>query len=161
MRKLNHVLRYLIQNYPHKSDLSKTRITKMVYLADWYSTLSRDKQITNIQWYFDHYGPYVPDVYEAALNDKYLKIKEVESYYGTPKNLILLNEKYQVPKINLNKDEIFILNKVIENTKSLTWNAFIKMVYDTYPIKRGNQYEPLDLIKFAKDYKTLIQEDTE
>ncbi|MFC0274215.1 Panacea domain-containing protein [Metabacillus herbersteinensis] len=42
----------------------------MVYLADWYSALKNGKQLTNIEWYFDHYGPYVVDVYNAVKEDQ-------------------------------------------------------------------------------------------
>ena len=35
MAKLVDVVGYLCEHYPHKAELSKARLTKMVYLADW------------------------------------------------------------------------------------------------------------------------------
>lgn len=63
---ISDVLLYFINKYPYPDELSKTRITKMVYLADLYKTQVIGEQLTEIKWYFDHYGPYVSDVYDAA-----------------------------------------------------------------------------------------------
>ncbi|MER2009033.1 MAG: type II toxin-antitoxin system antitoxin SocA domain-containing protein, partial [Psychrobacillus sp.] len=74
MGKINEVLYYFLENYPYNDELSKTRITKMVYLADWYYSIKYRKQITEIEWYFDHYGPYVSDVFDEADKDPNLTI---------------------------------------------------------------------------------------
>jgi len=34
MKKLANIIAYLSSNYPHKNELSKARLTKLVYLAD-------------------------------------------------------------------------------------------------------------------------------
>lgn len=151
MGKISNVLRYLILNYPYERDLSKTRVTKMVYLADWYYSLKYYKQITDIKWYFDHYGPYVPDVFEAALDDDYLKIKKSKSLYGNTKRQIILNEKCKDDvQIQLVDKEKKVLDKVIEDTKNLTWRAFITKIYETYPIREGMKYKHLNLVECAK-----------
>ncbi|MEZ5578109.1 MAG: hypothetical protein R3F40_00950 [Candidatus Competibacteraceae bacterium] len=31
----------------------------MIYLADWFSSLADGKKLTDIEWLFNHYGPYV------------------------------------------------------------------------------------------------------
>lgn len=67
MDKLEAVIAYLCENYPHKSELSKARLTKLVYLADWKSCIESNKQISGIEWVFNHYGPYVDDIYNAAI----------------------------------------------------------------------------------------------
>lgn len=36
--KLRNVLLYIVKNYPYGDDLTKTRITKLVYLIDWEYT---------------------------------------------------------------------------------------------------------------------------
>lgn len=154
MSKVKYVLRYLTSEYPYGNELSKTRITKMVYLADWYFAQKYKRQMTNIEWYFDHYGPYVPDVYETAVDDKFLAIKNSYSYYGTPKSVVVINDEYDEIKIKLNKKEIEVLDKVIEETKDLSWNAFIDRVYSTYPIKESKRYSYLNLVDLAEDNRT-------
>jgi len=71
MSKLSTVLRFLCEKYPLKNELSNARLTKMVYLADWRSALMYGNQITDIEWYFDNFGPYVHDVVNTARTDDY------------------------------------------------------------------------------------------
>lgn len=66
MNKLQKIIAYFCIRYPYKGELSKARLTKLVYLADWFSALIDDHQLTDIDWLFNHYGPYVDDVFEVA-----------------------------------------------------------------------------------------------
>lgn len=154
MAKIKEVIYYLLINYPYKDELSKTRLTKMVYLADWESAKKYGKQITKINWYFDHYGPYVPDVYQVALKDKKIDIKKGFSAFGSPKETIEFDEEYSnypVDKVKLNQEQIEILDKIIEDTKFLNWSDFISYVYSTKPIESQKRYKTLDLVKLAKE----------
>jgi hypothetical protein len=53
MARLRDVVAYLCHEYPHKGELSKARLTKMVYLADWRSAIERGSQVTDIEWVFN------------------------------------------------------------------------------------------------------------
>ena len=149
MSNLKHVIRYFVSNYPYGNELSKTRLTKMVYLADWYSAVKNKRQITNIEWYFNHYGPYVSDVFEAAQNDNKLIIVNTTSAFGSPKEIVALKNEKKISSHKLLDDEIEILDQVILNTKHLTWNSFIDMIYSTYPVKSQMRYEALNLVELA------------
>lgn len=157
MSKLNSVLHYFLKNYPYSDELSKTRITKMVYLADWESAVLYGTQITNIEWYFDHYGPYVSDVYDAAQSDNIIIIEHTNSYFGNKKEVFRLSEDGADESTIgvLDSNEILILNNVIENTKYLNWNEFIKYVYSSYPIESQTRYSVLNLINLAEEYKSV------
>ena len=67
---IDNVVRYLVRHYPESSELNKTKLTKLVYLVDWKSSQKYRKQVTSINWKFDHYGPYVSDVIETVIADK-------------------------------------------------------------------------------------------
>jgi len=152
MSKIKDILRFLTLNYPYKDELSKTRLTKLVYLADWYSAIKNKQQMTNIEWYFDHYGPFVSDIYEEAAKDKCLNIKQSYTVYGSPKEVIGFNEQYKKNiKFKLTEDEKTILKKVVEETETLTWNAFINKVYSTYPINGQKRYNYLNLVQLANE----------
>lgn len=147
MLKIKQILRYFVENYPYKSELSKTRITKMVFLADWYSCLSTGKQLTSIKWYFDHYGPYVSDVFEAAKKDRRLQVKQEVNSFGTLKEVVSLRDDtffyYDNRKIEgITKS---ILDQVIDDTKNMNWTEFINYIYSSYPIKSSKKYLYLDL----------------
>ena len=102
MDTLNDIIKYLYLNYPYKYELSKARVVKMIYLADWKYAMLYQRQLTNINWYFNHYGPYVSDVIDAIRDDNDFTIHTQTNMYGEPKELIKINEKYTYP--NLSED---------------------------------------------------------
>jgi predicted metallo-beta-lactamase superfamily hydrolase len=147
---VNEISLFFLNNYPYPDELSKTRLTKMVYLADWECALKHKKQITNISWYFDHYGPYVPDVYEEAMKDERIIFENTFSAYGSPKTIIKKTDAYSADEsIKLSHEEVSILNKVIEDTKFQNWTEFIDYIYNTEPILTSKKYSHLDLVDIA------------
>jgi len=152
MNKLQSIIAYFCINYPHKGELSKARLTKLVYLTDWYSALVDDKKLTNINWIFNHYGPYVDDVVNNANKSEGFTISKEQTAYGTDKYLI--GFKGDFDESSLSSRERQILDAVIEKTKSLYFNDFINYVYSTYPITSKKRYSELDLVGLAKSYKS-------
>lgn len=148
MSKTADVAAYFCEHYPHKSELSKTRLTKLVYLADWESAKKMGRQVTNIKWYFHNYGPYVDDVMEAVREDVRFDVVNARNLYGESKTEVRLSEK-QSKASSLSIDEKEILNDVISATSSMYWNSFIKHVYSTTPIERSDRYSQLNLTQFA------------
>ena len=156
MANLKDIVYYLIDKYPYKGALSNARITKMVYLADWYSANIYKKQISDIVWIFNNYGPYVEDVLKVALdNPDIFIVKEVENYYGTSKKLINTVSTYTPV---LTDDEKQSIDIVINITKQKTWGQFITFVYSTYPIVVSNRYSTLDLLSLAEEYQAKKRE---
>lgn len=155
MVKIKHIVRYFVEEYPYKEEISKTRLTKMVYLADWYNALEYGEQLTDIEWYFDHYGPYVVEVYNAVVEDSRLTIEDDTTPYGSQKQIIRLKESHFefFYSKKLEQSVIEILNKVIEDTRLMYWSDFINYVYNTYPIKNSSKYTKLDLKSFAWECK--------
>ena len=155
---LKDILVYLLKNYPHKRDFSNARITKMVYLADWHQAINYREQISNIQWVFDNYGPFVWDIYnEVKDNPTLFKIQENKNTYGQRKVLFQLNSKDYKPK--LTEPQKKSIDHVIKQTQELNWSEFIKLVYSTYPIMSSDRYSELDLITQAKEYELILRRD--
>lgn len=125
-------------NYP-KLDVQKW-FTWLIGLV-----LKDNKQITEIKWYFDHYGPYVEDVYNVAKKGESFFIEKTQSYFGNPKENFRLIQTFKPHFSQLSDKEKEILDDVIEQTKYLNWNEFIKMVYQTYPIENQKKYSFLNL----------------
>lgn len=153
MATLKEIVAYFLANYPHKSELSKARLTKMVYLADWKFAIDHHKQITDIQWKFNHFGPYVDDVHRVALEDPDFKVVSEVNPYGNLKERIAL--KGSPKPVELPQNVKATLDHVIEQTKPLNWDSFIKLVYSTYPVLSGERGARLDLIKAADEYREL------
>ena len=151
MPKLNDVVGYLCKKYPIKEELSKSRLTKMVYLADWKSAIKHGKQLTNIRWYFNNYGPYVDDVWHVAVTDDRFNLNHGYNIYGGIKETISLSKRFD--PTSLSRKDKKVLDHVIEQTRPLYWNDFIKLVYSTYPVLTGTQGDYLDLEAAAERYK--------
>lgn len=145
---------YLIANYPHKDELSKARVTKMVYLADWKAALDHGTQMTPISWRFHHFGPYVDDVHQIAIGDPAFEVRSETNMYGKRKERIELVDP-AATHITLSDWEKRILDHVISSTKTLSWDGFIKLVYSTYPILSGQRGAALDLLSSANAYREL------
>lgn len=151
MNKLKEAIRYLLINSTQPSKLTKTKVTKLVYLSDWISSVSRNEQITGVKWYFDHYGPYVSDVYFMAEKDSKIKIESGFNAFGNPKETLVCKITKEKFKSKLNNEEQEILDKVLEKTDDMNWREFIDFVYNTKPIKTSKKYSTLDLISIALD----------
>ena len=147
MNNIKDILHYILNEYPNSRDLTKTRLTKLFYLIDWEYTKKYQEQITDIGWYYDHYGPYVSDVLDVADDDKEVKIDETISAFGGVKYVIKPKED-KVLEYNLTPNTIEIIDQVIENTSELSWNDFIKNVYETAPIKNSYNYVFFNFSKF-------------
>lgn len=147
--KLRSVMRYIVKNYPYPDDLTKTRITKLVYLIDWENVKEYGSQITNIEWFFDHYGPYVSDVLDEADEDKTVSINSTISNFGTVKYIVKpKRDKEELLYDDLTDNDKDIIDRVIDKTKNFYWNEFINYVYSTEPIKNSIRYSALDLKSF-------------
>lgn len=155
MADIKELLSYLIKNYPDKSELSKARVTKMVYLCDWKSAIENGKQITNISWYYDNYGPFVRDVIDVATsNPSLFSVSESQNAFGTSKTIVTLKTDDYSPV--LTDDEQKIADHVINITKNKTWSGFIKLVYSTFPVVNSPQYTEMNLPELASQYKKII-----
>lgn len=157
--QLKNIMLYLCINYNYKDDLSKARLTKMIYLVDWYSALIIRQQLTNIKWTFEHFGPYSFDVIDLARSDDDFIVSIQNNYFGSNKEVIGINLKNLNIINNPNFDDsiITILEFVISNTSNLNWNEFIKFVYNTYPIQKQERYTHLNLIELAKEYNLILE----
>ena len=144
---------YIARKYPYKNELSKARLTKLVYLADWFSALLDDKQMTDIEWMFNHYGPYVNDISNIANLDSEFSITPEKTLYGGDKYVI----SYSGASVDyeLTEREKAIIDAIIEKTKFMFFNDFINYVYSTYPVSSNERYSYMNLVSLAKEYKTI------
>lgn len=149
MTKLQEIAAYLCVNYPYKHELSKARLTKLIYLADWFNAVRAGSQMTDIEWLFNHYGPYVDDVTEELRKDKNFLIKRELNSYGSEK-VVIRYENDRFRSSQLSSKEKNLLDAIIEKTKTMYFNDFVEYVYSTYPVRSKEKYSTLDLVKLAK-----------
>lgn len=150
MTNLEGLIRYILLRYPDISELSKPRLVKLIYLIDWKYTIEHGHQYTSINWYYNHYGPYVNDVIDLMRTQA--EVFQVNSYnnqyQGITDKFILLDKS----PVSLDGDVKAITDLFIDYTYKLTWSNFISLVYSTYPIKSSLKYTTLNLAKMAEEF---------
>jgi hypothetical protein len=151
---LRDVTAYICKNYPYSDELSNARVTKIVYLADWRSAITRGEQLTTLEWQFSHFGPYVADVIQVAKTDSDFEVVSTNNMYGGPKDLLRVSSDVQYP--SLTDEEKDLLDFVISSSASKNWDDFIKLVYSTYPIVTQERFAKLDLVALAREYEESI-----
>ncbi len=153
MSSLRDVVAYICKHYPHQDQLSNARVTKMVYLADWRSAITRSEQITGIRWTFNHYGPFVYDVIDMAKEDPDFEVISTQNMYGSSKDLIRIRSDVEYPSLEeADKD---ILDFVIDKSADKNYSEFMRLVYSTYPVATQERYSELDLVEQAEEYERV------
>ncbi len=151
MTNLEILIRYILLNYPNVSELSKPRLVKLIYLIDWKYTIEKGSQFTTIQWYYNHYGPYVSDVIELMKSkNEVFDVKTYNNAYEGVTDKFILLDKTIIP---LESDIKEITDLFIRHTYNLTWSNFINLVYSSFPIKSSLKYTTLNLVEMAIDFK--------
>lgn len=151
------IVAYILKNYPNKKDLSKARVTKMVYLVDWRAAFDLGSQATDIQWYFDNYGPFVYTINDMVEEMSIFEKIRTNNFYGSDKTIYKLVDQDYI--INLSDELIKIIDTVIEKTKNMSWTNFINFIYSTYPIVTSNRYTHLNLVEKAQQYKIELEKE--
>lgn len=152
MEKLKEIVAYFCSKYPYPKELSKARLVKMLYLADWKSSITNFQQLSDTKWVFNNYGPYVNDIVENLKKDSTFEVIDETNSHGAPKQVIRLKHSYDS---NLKQEDKTILDFVIKATSPLNYSEFIDLVYSTYPIKVSSKKSELNLVELAKDYKKI------
>lgn len=160
MAELKMLMAYFCKYYPYKDDISKARLNKMIYLADWKSAIDREMQVSNIKWIYNNYGPYVNEIAELAKQDDWFAIYNTLNDFGHKKNVIYINDFVKDNDITLLDCDKQYLNYVIDTTHSLNWADFIRLVYSTYPIISSNRKSNLNLVEKAMIYNEIKYNNT-
>lgn len=155
MTNLEKLIRYILLNYPNVNELSKPRLVKLIYLIDWKYTIEQGQQYTNIQWYYNHYGPYVSDVIDLMKSRS--EIFEVKSYNNAYEGITDKFTLLDRSTITLESEIKNITDLFIGHTFRLTWSDFINLVYSSFPIKTSLKYTTLNLPSMAIEFKKNIR----
>ncbi|WP_137201613.1 Panacea domain-containing protein [Pseudomonas sp. CFBP13528] len=153
--KLKDLIACILLQYPSPEDLSNSRLTKLIFLIDWKSCLVDGRKVSGIEWYFDHYGPYVEDVIELAKIDSDFNVMPVRGQSGSIKNVIGLSKGF-CDVIELGEVSEYCVKFAIDLTAGKNYDEFIELVYSLYPVVTCPKYSDIDLVKKACEYKNLI-----
>lgn len=148
--KPNNILHYLVDKYPYPDDLTRLRVTKLIYLIDWKAVQKTGQQLTDITWSLGQYGPTTETIIETVDKDSGLTFLETVSNFGTKKYLLKITVPDEQLSYNLSSEDRHLIDTVINETKDLFWNNFMDHVYQTPPVIQAKSYDVLNLENFAK-----------
>lgn len=77
---LDKLIKYFV--YATKGHITKTQLIKFLYLADLYSVKWTGKQLSELDWYYYHNGPWHENI-NTALDNMNGKEISIESEYNT------------------------------------------------------------------------------
>lgn len=125
MSDLKDVVAFMIEAYPHKKELSKERMTKMMYLVDLIAKKRAGHLITTINWRDNQYGSNVDEISELAQNDADINVVETGNFYGYEKELLGVRDGFIS---GLGKEEQAVVREVVRKTKDLYRDDFLEYV---------------------------------
>lgn len=149
MATLRDAMAYVCSQYPG-SDLSKAKLAKILYLSDWKAALAGRPQITPIEWKFNHYGPYVTDVVDTARDAEGFELVHDWTAFGNRRTIVKYNGGMP---LNMGEDERETIDEIIRRVAPLSFDAFLKLVYSTYPVVVSDRGSALNLGRLAAEYK--------
>lgn len=131
---LEKLIQYFV--YQTKGYITKTQLVKFLYLADLYSVKWTGKQLTELDWYFYHFGPWNEDI-DTALN----KMEDQNILQRQPQgNVILINmgsEAGNVEDLQLPLGLKLLLENIRREWAGLNQdkvNQLLEYVYNTAPM---------------------------
>jgi uncharacterized phage-associated protein len=144
---LDQLIKYFV--YGTKGYITKTQLTKFLYLADLYSVKWTGKQLTDLDWCYYQYGPWNEEI-DTAL--KQMNGKEIIQESQGDITLIKLGaEAGNVDDLDLP----FSLKLILDNIRR-EWagagqdklNKLLEYVYSTAPMQEvKNTHQSEDKVK--------------
>ncbi|MEG3439561.1 type II toxin-antitoxin system antitoxin SocA domain-containing protein [Pannus brasiliensis CCIBt3594] len=157
---LEQLILYFIQKT--KGFITKTQLVKFIYLADLYSVKWTGKQITDLEWYYYHYGPWQEEI-DAAL-DRMEGQEIVREPHGNATSIQFNPDFDQTVNVDLPLGLKLMLDNIQREWAGLSQDkrdGLLEYVYNTAPILevkdsyRRDEKVRLDL---HKEREKLIEE---
>lgn len=143
--KLESAIAYLVSELP--GGLTKTKLVKLLYLADRQAVKERGTPITGIQYQRYYYGPYSEDIQRAIEEMRGYEILEVHgiSMLGRSYYKYYPGDTPRFDKLNLSPADQEVLDHIIEEYGSLPLEDLLDKVYNTPEFKVTKFGETIDL----------------
>ena len=133
LNKTQQVLAYLIKNHPRASI---TVLMKLSYLVDLVSVARTQKQITHYNYIRYYYGPFdnaINTDLQGLIDQKIIEPRSDYVPSGEEYVVYSLNENISLTT-ELDKDELSIIDDVLEDVKGYGARALTEIAYKTKPM---------------------------
>lgn len=148
--KTKDVVRYLAKTYPCPYDLTRARLVRLLFLVDQERIEQTGEPLTNIRWTYGNYGPNAPSVTKAMEKDRALVIQKISTNMGPAKYIVRANTPLPYTGATLKDKEKESIEKVIEETRALSWNRFVEYMYEKALNHAKNHRKEKEMQEIAK-----------
>jgi len=149
--KLRDIIMYTISRFPY--GVGRTRLMKVLFLVDAIAGKRLGKKITGLEWFRWHYGPFSPIVLDVL--DKLVYEGFVEVDKGPEVRYKIIYELDE-DKLNIDKEEREIIDRVVEEYGFLPLGELLNIVYEKYKIYDLEKGEVIPLTKAEKIVETIL-----
>jgi len=154
-KKVCSIIYFLIKN---SNNLGKTKLTKLMYLADYEFFKQYNKKISNIDYIRWDYGPFSPDIYDCLdfmadlgiiVMQKFKSFYKLRDYFS-----FQAKKEFDFDK-NLSSDEKEFFNYILSKYDNMDVDSIKKITYETEPMLEAPNKG--DLLKFESIDKVLLK----
>ena len=149
--------------YKTKGYITKTQLVKFLYLADLYAVKWTEKQLTDLDWRYYHYGPWNEDI-DQVINDLCLNSVLRLALQGGA-TLIQPGENFPDLKgLNLSRGLELMLRNIQREWAGITSDKtkeLLNYVYQTQPMieaKTHHQPEEKALLNLYLEHEKILEE---
>lgn len=150
IRDIDLVVRYFVDKYPRRTDLTPVRLEKMIYLADWRAAITTGQQLTTTQWRFDALSATFNDMLRPSTPIDFSSLNQTEQSAGV---LGVFKRHGKAAATELSPDQRAVLDHVIKEVSDLDFEELVGLIYATYPVLSQPEQLYLNLPDLARQYK--------
>jgi uncharacterized phage-associated protein len=146
-KKVRDAVAYVVAGFcdRQRAPLTRTKLVKYLYLADLMATKQRGKPVTDLQYRSYYYGPYAPEILDAAENQpQYIAFERAVRSDGAPYYAYRPTDAR--PKLDaLSGEDRAVIDAVLEHYGDYSLKKLLRTVYETEPFKKTEMLETIDL----------------
>lgn len=146
--QLKNLMYVILQKYD--GTLYNSALTKLVYLVDITSLYRYGKQVTDIEWKRDNFGPYVWDILNCAYANT--NLFRVIGFVDNKKRIELI----EGGDCGIDPNTVDVLENIFDTAPNpnFSFNAFVEYVYSTPPMLLSKRLGDLN----AKEIMNEVRE---
>jgi uncharacterized protein YwgA len=138
---LDGIILYIVTKL--RGGASRTRIVKLLYLIDYFSSKKLGSKITKVNYNYYYYGPYSPviaDKIQELKSKGVLVESEVENSFGEKSFLYdVVKPKKDLKDLLKDSKKTGIIDEVIEKYGQMNFKQLLEFVYSTPPVEKNKQ----------------------
>jgi uncharacterized phage-associated protein len=146
-KKLRDAVAYVVDRFCARQNapLTRTKLVKYLYLTDYLSAQQRHRPVTGIQYKSYYYGPYAPEILEAAESQpQYIAYESFIRSDGAPYYAYRptgTKPRYET----LSTEDREAIEGVLTKYASLSLTELLREVYQTPPFQNAEMLEQINL----------------